>query len=160
MKNKITTKEIEIALARHLNWRQNIIVPNISWGFAIHECDILVVTPRGYCTEIEIKVSITDLKKDLEKKHKHIDKRIKEFYFAMPDYMVEKSLEYVPERAGILSCCRWSEKTIFVKTYRKALPDNHTIPLTLAEQFKIAKLGCMRIWNLKNKIYDLNNKGS
>ena len=44
------------------NYRANLIVPNISWGLGLHECDLLVLTSSGYATEIEIKVSKADLK--------------------------------------------------------------------------------------------------
>jgi len=41
--NKITTLEIENRVAQYFNPRQNIVVPNISWGMNIHECDLLIV---------------------------------------------------------------------------------------------------------------------
>jgi hypothetical protein len=36
----ITTAEIEVVIAKHFGIRQNIIVPNISWGFDSHEMDL------------------------------------------------------------------------------------------------------------------------
>ena len=75
---KITTHKIEVALANHFNYRLNLIVPNISWGaFIWHECDLFIVSKAGYCTEIEIKISKSDLKKDFEKKHNHESDKIK-----------------------------------------------------------------------------------
>ena len=64
----ITTTEMEVALAHYLNMRVNLIVPNISWGMFIHECDLLVITPAGYMWEVEIKVSKQDLSRDSKKR--------------------------------------------------------------------------------------------
>jgi len=59
----ITTPEMEIALVRFFNYRTNLIVPNVHWGMNMHECDLLMVSKAGYCTEIEIKVTRADIKR-------------------------------------------------------------------------------------------------
>ena len=50
--------KMEIAIARSWNYRRHLIVPNVSWGFGVHECDLLVISPSGYATEIEIKAAV------------------------------------------------------------------------------------------------------
>ena len=70
---KTTTLEMEVHLSSFLNFRTNIVVPNVSWGMFSHECDLIRLTPSGYCSEIEIKVSLADLKKDQEKRHNNVD---------------------------------------------------------------------------------------
>ena len=54
-------------------------------------------------TEIEIKISLADLKADAHKKHSHSSDKIKYLYFAIPSYMLEKALPFIPERAGIIT---------------------------------------------------------
>jgi hypothetical protein len=56
----LKTAEMEVELGRYFNYRQNIIVSNVSWGLGIHECDLLIITKSGYATEVEIKVSLSD----------------------------------------------------------------------------------------------------
>jgi len=63
----MTSKEIEILVADYFNYRANLIVPNVSWGLGVHECDILVLTKAGYAWEVEIKTSVADVKADLKK---------------------------------------------------------------------------------------------
>ena len=72
MKDKITTLEMEIAVMRWLGIRQNLVVPNVSWGLLNYEADVVSLTPSGYATEVEIKVSKADLLADFKKGHSQI----------------------------------------------------------------------------------------
>lgn len=64
------TIELEIAIMEYFGIRQNLIVPNVSWGMnGLHECDVLILSKAGYATEVEIKISKPDLLKDRDKKH-------------------------------------------------------------------------------------------
>ena len=36
---KINAVQIEIAVANHFNWRQNIIIPNLSHSMLLYEAD-------------------------------------------------------------------------------------------------------------------------
>ncbi len=161
-KPKLTTIEIEARLAGHFNYRQNLIVPNVSWGMDIHECDLLIVSKSGYATEVEIKISKADLKKDAFKKHNHEDRfnRIKRFYFAIPESL-SNCIEFIPERAGIIVLSR-SEidgvNYIYCKVLRAARVNNTCRKFTEQERFNIARLGTMRIWSLKRKIISLKAK--
>ena len=91
----MTCAEIELKLVKWFNPRTHLIVPNVSWGFTSHECDLLIMSKSGYLIEVEIKVSLPDLKKDLLKKHGHKEDRIKYLYFAIPQKL-EKYIEYIP----------------------------------------------------------------
>ena len=71
----MTLFEIEEAVARYYDYRSHIIVPNVSWGWDIHECDLIVVRPSGYAIEIEIKRSRADIKADGDKRHGHVDRQ-------------------------------------------------------------------------------------
>ncbi len=138
------TKGIEVAIAKHFDYRRNLIVPNVSWGLGLHECDVLIMSNHGFLTEIEIKVSLQDLKKDLKKSHGHNHKKIKYLYFAIPSKLA-KHIEYIPQKAGILVVN--SKGKVFVLAKPQARPG--AVALSQTEQFKMARLGAMRVWSLK-----------
>ena len=155
MTPKITTPEMEIALAHYFGYRTNLIVPNVCWGMNIHECDLLIVTAAGYCWECEIKISRHDLKNDEKKRHGHLDNRIKRLYFALPDYLgTPENIAMVPPRAGVIlvqlqkdiaysPCCSLVRKPEEFRLAKK---------LSDTDRYKVARLGAMRIWRLKQKL--------
>src|SRR4030043_1181553 len=148
--NNETTAEIELQVALYFRPHINIVVPNISWGINIHECDVLVITRSNYLYEIEIKISKSDLIKDLKKTHGHNDyrNRIKKLYFSIPQKLVD-AIDYVPSRAGVLVV----EPDGRVDEYRKAITQK-AIKINDNEKFQIARLGTIRIWNLKQKLIE------
>jgi hypothetical protein len=156
---KITTPEIEVRIASFFDYRKNIIVPNVSWGVNLHECDLLVIRSSGYGIEVEIKISKSDLRADAKKPHHHHDRmgRISELYFAMPDYMSD-CVEYVPEHAGILLISRHDERYLGLSILRKPTINKNRRKFTNEEILKVAHLGTMRIWNLKRNINSYNRK--
>lgn len=155
----MTSADIEIAVSHYFNIRANIIVPNVSWGLRLHECDLLVLTKNGYAYEVEIKVSRADLIKDASKPHNHDSKRISRLYFAIPAKLKD-CVEFIPERAGILVCdhgegpykhtihCRRLREA--AKTYDYQWPEH--------ERLALARLGAMRVWSLKLSIRNLSNE--
>lgn len=152
---KITTLEMECAVAQFLGVRRNLIVPNVNWGMNLHECDLLVATQAGYLWEVEIKVSRADLKKDAEKRHGHRSHRIKHLYFAIPKYL-EHCIEFIPEHAGILVVERyegneWRDAGVRARQIRKPAT-NHCAPISANERYQLARLGALRIWDLKRKL--------
>ena len=159
----IKTIDIEVAIAKYYGVRKNIIVPNISWGFQwMHECDMFIVSKAGVATEIEIKISRADLLADFEKGHDHKDRagRISYFYYAMPETLYEKCKDIIPLEAGILTCERgsWEGASAYMREKRKPLKRKNARKLTPEEQLKIAWLGTMRIFSLKEKIIKLQNE--
>jgi len=154
---------MEEAIARKFGIRRNIIVPNISWGLpGMHECDVFIIKQTGYCVEVEIKRTKADLLADFNKRHDHKDRqnRIKEFYYAMPETLLKTCENLIPKNAGIISCRRsdWGKKLVYASFKRNPMPIKDARKLTIEEQFKVAKLGTMRIWALKNKIIKLQHK--
>lgn len=149
--NKISITEIELAVAKKFGIRQNIIVPNISWGFNLHECDVFILRKTGYAVEVEIKRTKNDLLNDFKKKHGHKSNKIKELYYAIPSKDVNDWSKYIPKHAGILlyekinDCVRISYK-------RYAKRNKEARKLTLKEQLNVSRLGCMRIWSLKETL--------
>lgn len=160
----IPTVEMELAIAKLFVVRQNIIVPNISWGFGMHECDMFVIKKSGIAVEIEIKRSKSDFLADFKKGHDHKDRqnRITEFYFAFPEEIYESCKDLVPLDAGIIKCYRYTnykkETNVFATVMRKPKRIKGARKLTVEEQLRVAKLGTMRIWTLKQKIIKLNGQ--
>ena len=145
--------DIEMAVATRFGCRQNIIVPNVSWGLWIHECDLMIVTKAGYAIEVEIKISRADIKKDALKHHGHNDPRIKALYFAIPKELMTAA-DLIPERAGIITVYPDKRRSdwLYTNIERKPIVSKDARKLTLEEQRKVAHLGAMRIWDLKHTI--------
>jgi len=157
MIDRLTTIEIEERVAQYFGPRQSLIVPNISWGMDLHECDLLIIGKSGYGIEVEIKISRADLKKDLEKSHNHRDDRIREFYFAIPEYLKD-SISLIPEHAGVLILSRTTDNRLYCRRLRDAVVNRNCTPFTEKEMFNVARLGTMRIWSLKRKIIETRRK--
>ena len=157
-KKKLTYTEIELAIANYYGTRQNIIVPNcfINWGTkADHECDLIVVSQSGYAEEVEIKRSLSDFKADFKKKHGHIDPRLKYLYYAMPDYIYAQCKDMIPESAGVyVITLKYGRPVV---QCAKVAPKKECRKLTTGEVLKIARLGAMRIWKLKETNLKLRN---
>lgn len=141
--------DIELAVVQYINPRTKLIVPNVSWGFGVHECDLLVITDKNYLYEIEIKISKSDLLADKKKKHTHHDSRIKRLYFAIP-IELKDCVPYIPEHAGVFFV-RFNGSRHICSLHRKA-KDKSEYTVTAEDKYKLARLGAMRIWALKQKI--------
>ncbi len=147
---KITTAEMEYLVARFLNWRVNMIVPNVTWGMDVHECDLLVATRAGYLWEVEIKVTKADLKKDALKRHQHRSDKIKHLFFAIPSYL-EDCVELIPERAGVILVSPRSDGG-YVRKLREPHTNPAARPISESARYTLARLGAMRIWGLQDKL--------
>jgi len=157
------TIDIEIAVMKYLNIRQNLVVPNVSWGMNLHECDILSLSKSGYTTEVEIKVSKQDLMKDKKKWHGHENKNIAYFFFAVPEKLKEIALEEIPERAGLLVAKKYRPESfkgggIHIELIRHCLRNKNFVKWNEKDRCNLARLGTMRILGLKQKIRKLQNQ--
>jgi len=150
---------MECALSTYFNYRQNLIVPNVSWGMSLHECDLLIVSKAGYLTEVEIKVTRADLRADAKKWHGHNSDAIKRLFFALPDYLESiDCIDMVPERAGIIIIkpkdnvpgeYPYSPRC---REIRPAQRNKVAGKITDTDRYKVARLGALRIWRLKKKL--------
>jgi len=156
----VTTPEMEVAIAKYFGIREHIVVPNVSWGFFSHECDLFLIRKSGFGFEVEIKRSKSDMMADFKKKHGHKDRanRIVQLYYAFPEELLSKVEDLVPEECGILTVSKseWNDKYyIKASMHRDAKRKQGAKRLTQAEQLKIARLGTLRIWTLKEKLNQL-----
>jgi len=136
--------------------RSHYVVPEVEWGLGFrHRLDLLSITMDTKTgTEIEIKISKSDLKRDLEKEHRHQDYKIKQLYFAGPIELQEAFFEYAPPEAGIITVyydesLRWHKYQCTIRRRPKPKKTYHTF--TDEEIFKLLRLGNMRYWSLFSK---------
>jgi hypothetical protein len=143
-------QEIEIAVSKYFGTLRNLIVPNVSWGIGIHECDLLVLTASNYAYEVEIKISKADLIRDAHKRHQHRDylNRIRQMWFAVPQKLYPV-ISLIPITSGVLVVDTEDGKVIEA---RAATVNTNARKFTDEERYKVARLGALRIWNLKAKI--------
>ncbi|MCP4651165.1 MAG: hypothetical protein GY853_13950 [PVC group bacterium] len=149
---KITTLEMECEIAKYFGIRRNTIVPNIFWSMFNYELDLLIITGSRYAYEVEIKVSLQDLKRDSEKYHTHDSPKIKKLYFAIPHYL-EKHIGYIPEKAGILVVCEsmYYPGTLKVRKIREAVIKSR-YQWSQDEVYEANRVCAKRIWGLKEAI--------
>lgn len=169
------TIELELALMRHFKYHQKLVVPCVN-SAVLFEVDLLVLTDAGYATGVEIKVSKSDLKNDLKKPHiKDLDKityggqlgfvryfnKFKHFYYAVPDYLEEDALNQIPDWCGLLIAKKYPASIYYPETVRikeirkpKLLFNNKW---DNKQKYHLAKLGAMRIYNLKSKNKNYEN---
>jgi hypothetical protein len=158
-KSKIHAGHIECAVAVLIDYRAHTIVPNVSHGLYLnHECDMLVLDKNNRFTEVEIKISISDLKADFKKSHGHKSKYISRLVYAVPHDLLDKSMKIIPDEFGVISV-RWVDwgtiynghsgywKAEWVRTVRHS-KNAEKPPQSIINKFY--QLGCMRIWSLKN----------
>lgn len=155
---------MEVAIAKYFGIRTHIVVPNVSWGFFNHECDLFLIRKSGYGFEVEIKRSKADMMADFKKKHNHGDRknRIVQLYYAFPKELLPKVEDLVPEECGIITVEYHSydgkEYKGYARMHRDAKRRKGAKQLTKDEQLKIARLGTLRIWTLKEKLNLLKQK--
>lgn len=151
-------------------------VRNVSWGFEGlgYEIDLVVVSSSDYAYEIEIKVSLADLRRDLKKdKHKrppptgrgHLPlfdgaqkpPLFRGMYYAMPLTVWEKVKDDppLPMGAGVIVIQprhRWQE--IDGAWMAEKLSDPTMSPaakLSLEQKFALARLGALRQWRRQSE---------
>lgn len=160
----MTTHKMESLIYTYFESGSLVIVPKISknnywfdnktmlWKEIVnHECDMLIVTKNYYLTEVEIKISLSDLKADFKKKHQHKDENIKNFYYAFPEEMKEKALKLIPKECGILIAVEKECGIPYrkIECYRKPKINKETKPINDIVLSKIYRLGYLRYWNYR-----------
>lgn len=161
--------------------RRHIVVPNVSWGFLNHEADLLVCSKDGYLTEIEIKRSWQDFKKDFKKDHTHNDEKLTYFYYAVPEkiamavmqhlYVVESFTnrfgthtkitgytENNPHHCGLI--VYGTKSSQYFPDHNYAEIKHHAARMSgykceAKDKYQLMRLGLMRVWNCKKKIAEL-----
>ena len=109
---KLDASTLQVLVAQYAGILRNLVVPNVSNAFFAWESDILVITPSGYATEYEIKISVADLKREWRKERWRNERlrrvftnRIRRYVIVVPHTIAEKCLPHIPDDlgAGLLS---------------------------------------------------------
>lgn len=151
------TIELEVAMLRALNYRANLIVPNVYWGIPglYYETDLVRLTPSGWATEFELKVSKQDILRDKKKVFAHRSRLFKQLFFVVPIELKEYALIHIPERAGLytVSTNKWGGYV--VDRVRDAKINANAIKWDDDLRFKLARLGALRVLGLKENNINL-----
>lgn len=91
------------ALARHFDWFRNRMMTE--WYIDGGQADLIFVSKAGYVTEIEVKISRADWKKDASKsKWQRPRPHIARFFYAVPESLLAEGLpDWCPPEAGVLA---------------------------------------------------------
>ena len=144
-------------------YRRYLCVPNVSWGLDLSgEADLLALSDANYLTEIEIKISVADFRRDAGKsKHRQpfwpgrVD-LVSAFYYAMPATMPSKIASDFPfERAGLITVNEYGIASVIQKA-----PARPCRKLTDAERAQLGRLGTMRYWTRLSHKLDLQQRES
>lgn len=148
---------MEVAVANLLDYRKHIIVPNVSSGFFVwHEADLVVIDDKNRLTEVEIKVSVSDLKADFKKrKHLYPSKFVSRLIYAIPFELLHKCIPHIPPKFGVIVVktipkLKGEDQSIYYAEWYRQVNHNKEInPLSESQVRNLGRLGCMRIWSLK-----------
>lgn len=161
---KMTTREIELAVMNYfINTRRSrVVVPNVSWGVPglHHECDVVAISGSNYGTEIEIKATLSDLKKEREKKHNHESRWIKYLYYAIPAEMYSAATDYLPEHAGVILVWRDGnpdgvygiDYSLGLQVIRQPEANATAVKWSEKDVTNLMRLGALRIAGLKKNL--------
>lgn len=158
---------MQYALTRHHNlfsFRRYAVVPNVSWGLGLdHEADLVCLSLSNVFHEIEIKVSLADLRADKNKRSGHYCRFIRHLWFAIPETEIDTdiALGEIPEYSGLVVVRTWPcmDKTIGygTKIIRRPRPKRRPGEFKDPEQrtiIKFLRLGVLRMWTQKREEYE------
>lgn len=155
MKSDDIMQSLTVGAYAPFHYRRVCVVPNVSWGLLDWEADMIVLQSSGFLTEIEVKISVADLRRDADKK-KHAmffdPRRLvpQRLFYAMPADVAEKAADAVPAHAGIIivrPCADTSYNR--ARIVRAAKKNVAARKLTETEKFQLLRLGVMRYWTRK-----------
>lgn len=115
---EITPNVMFKSLGHYFEWQRHVIIPNI---YLPWEMDVAILTAAGYLVEVELKVSASDWKADLEKEKwkdggNKVRNRVRRFYYCVPHTLLPSRPEVLPEGVGIL----FVDETHRIRTFQEA----------------------------------------
>lgn len=119
---------VEAAIRRHVDHRANVLIPEAtirSTTGAEYRADFIMVSKASFATELEVKISIGDWRKDLSKpKWVSMPDWITRFIYVVPEQLGMPA--WVPAQAGI-----WHVKAARVDHF-STQPDGYEIVVARA----------------------------
>jgi hypothetical protein len=142
------------------------VVPNVGWGLGLkHEADLLCLSKAMIFHEVEIKVTLSDLKADKKKWHNHNSKFIKYLWFAVPDILsIDQSLEHIPDYAGLVRVSTYYSDIFLKQRYRTEIIRKPKLRKGLFVKpsqeiiIKFLRLGVLRMWTDTKRFEGFNKQ--
>ena len=145
MERPWNSDRIVAALASRF-WFNNTVMTE--WEIDGGRADLVVISKALYLTEIEIKVTATDWKKDGKKIKWTTPLRphVARFFYCVPAFLVESAPPDLPEGVGILSIVTTRRGYDRVREVRKAKRLKGSKKLTEKDVAAIYKASYFRFW--------------
>jgi len=130
-------------------FRKYASVPNVSWGLwsALgHETDLLCLSKSGCFHEVEIKISKSDLRADVKKRHRLLGREppaVRYRWFAVPQALAAVALSEVEKKFGVVEVSDDGK----AKVLRRPKPNTKASKPTDAQIMQFLRLGVMRMWS-------------
>jgi hypothetical protein len=159
LKPRLCARQVELAVAEHFRWRQNLVVPNVSWGLpGLHyEADLVVVYPSRWAIEVEVKVTRADIKADRNKRKwdsQHFEcisrNLFKEFWIAVP--LGLETCDAIPDFAGVLTVDPRPDMMRWARLVRRPQRNKAARPLTPQQYQALQRLAYFRVWTMKQHL--------
>ena len=160
-----------------------VVVPNCSWTG--HECDVLAITRDLRVIDIEIKISVSDLRADAAKdkwfhswdwkidgpytanmmanrRPRRWPRKVWKHYYAVPADIWSPALAVSISRdSGVLLMHHNPAGGVFLKAWRGARPCRDAERIDAEDAVDIARLASLRMWdafdNLRERISELDH---
>lgn len=164
IETRFSVEDIMLLLRESGKWdkRSETMLPNLSWGLLNHEADFTIINKSGYLTEVEIKRSFEDLKKDFKKDVFHDDDRVTCFWYCLPlsikdkaeklfEEKMDKLIEFYGQKDGygIPGVIYYDEDGNL--TFSGSPIRFNTRKLFLEERDRIGRLMSLRYWDVVSK---------
>lgn len=148
--------DIQYALGKHLFLRK-ICIPNVSMycpGKSEYEADFIYFDLKTkYITEVEIKTSIQDFKRDFKKKRYHDCGNVKYLYYAVPRSLYDDYYDVIDELLGDAGLILIDEIDVadfrgniyeFGGFVKRAKARKYAYPLSTNGLMHYLRIGCMK----------------
>lgn len=156
---KIRTKEIEIALLQHFSQMPYLLTCTYFSGY---ESDFIFINGNDHITDVEIKITLSDFKKEFKKKKIHTffnsiaQNKIKHYYFAVPDYLYPKIKDLVPDWAGVIIV---NKDDGYCNAITKKRPKTLTkYKATTSDLLKFGRTSNIRLYNKTMELFYMKQK--
>lgn len=133
------------------------VIPNLSWSFLNYEADLIAISKQGYLREVEIKITLSDLRNDANKQKfinphsgafKDRSKWIKQFYYAIPRTLLDKANRIqLYGSAGLITI----DDNECVEIIREAKINTAANKLSLIQAHKLMRLSSLKYWGRQLK---------
>lgn len=148
--------DIQYALGKHLFLRK-ICIPNVSMycpGKSEYEADFIYFDLKTkYITEVEIKTSIQDFKRDFKKKRYHDCGNVKYLYYAVPRSLYDDYYDVIDKLLGDAGLILIDEIDVadfrgniyeFGGFVKRAKARKDAYPLSSSGLMHYLRIGCMK----------------